>query len=141
VTRAIYLTEAAEKVGLACELRRRITHNLEKAENQKAFARMWGTVVLVCRGRTSEDTSPGFPSGAVAFRDTSSLTLRFDYGVLTIHEGRVGRPHLTLWGTEAQILSLNGLKALMPGVGFEVFGRGTHPRLAFRFGRLLDASN
>src|SRR5690606_29928412 len=36
--------------------------------------------------------------------------LRFDWGRLMIHEGRVGRPDVTLWGSAESILAL-GVRA------------------------------
>ncbi len=64
---------------------------------------MWGTVVVVA-------TSGARPGGASEtgeeLSNQTTLTLRFDWGRLMIHEGRVGRPDVTLWGPVDSILAL-----------------------------------
>jgi len=144
---SIVLTRGAEQNGLAREVRRRLLLNLAHPSRLLSFRKMWGTLVLVCREESPAAQSLGL-SGA------GTLTLRFDYGTLTIHEGRVGRPDVTIWGSAREILALNGWRVWVPGrvqglalalfrtsrstVGPEVFGRATHLRLLYRFARLLD---
>ncbi len=92
---SVDLGPRADADPLAREIRRRIVANLERGGRLAAFRRMWGTVVLVAvseeRGGTLTHTT---------------LTLRFDWGRLMIHEGRVGRPDVTLWGSPEAILRL-----------------------------------
>lgn len=89
----------ADANPLAREIRRRIVANLEHGGGLRAFRRMWGTIVILAVGPES--------SGAPTH---TTLTLRFDWGRLMIHEGRVGRPDVTLWGSAEAILAL-GLRA------------------------------
>lgn len=137
VRRSIVLSIQAEKDAFAREIQRRIEANLQKPSCLRAFRKMWATVVLICR--PEEGPSSASPQVLDALR-LSTLTLRFDYGELTIHEGRVGRPDITVWGTPSQILELGKLRTLLPGVGAQIFGQGTHLRLVLRLGRLLDAA-
>jgi hypothetical protein len=88
---------------LARELRRRILANLERGRGTSAFRRMWGTVVVVA---TSAARQGGASDGAEELANQTTLTLRFDWGRLMIHEGRVGRPDVTLWGPADSILAL-----------------------------------
>jgi hypothetical protein len=130
---AIHVSPRLEQNAFVREIRQRIQKNLERKDRLDAFERMWGTVVLVSRPNPAAEAPSSSPP-------LSTLTLRFDYGTLTIHEGRVGRPDLTLWGAPENILKVTGRRMFASDVGLEVFGRGTHPRFAYRFGRLLDAS-
>lgn len=133
--RRVVLSPPAAKDPLAQELERRIAWNLTRPTALRSFAKMWATVVIVCRpSATSDETR-----SALADRSTT-LTLRFDYGSLTIHEGRVGRPDITVWGTAAEILSIDLFRTFLPGVGPRIFGKGAHPRLAYRLARILDES-
>lgn len=130
--RPVVLSPPAESDPLARELERRVFANLKKPELRRIFARMWATVVVVCRpGPSSSGEGAGHSRG-------TTLTLRFDYGLLTIHEGRVGRPDVTLWGTAEEILGLSFVRTFLPGVGVQVFGKGAHPRLVYRLVRILD---
>lgn len=95
---SVDLGPRADADPLAREIRRRIVANLEHGGRLAAFRRMWGTVVIVA---VSEEGG-GTPTH-------TTLTLRFDWGRLMIHEGRVGRPDVTLWGTPEGILSLGAL--------------------------------
>src|SRR5690606_16051146 len=129
--RPVVLSPPAESDPLARELERRVLANLKKPEVRRTFARMWATVVVVCRPSPASAGDGGYSRG-------TTLTLRFDYGILTIHEGRVGRPDITLWGTAEEILGLSLLRTLLPGVGAQVFGKGAHRRLVYRLVRILD---
>jgi hypothetical protein len=108
---------------VARELRRRITQNLEHGRGVGAFRRMWGTVVIVAvlpDGRESD-------TGETGVANQTTLTLRFDWGRLMIHEGRVGRPDVTLWGPVDSILELGDGPALV------------RRRLGDRFASLLSS--
>ena len=92
-----------------------------------------------------------------------SATLRFDHGVLTIHDGLVGLPDITLCGDMAELRALAALgvprwatrssvrvageqgasgawrrasSALASGE-LRIYGLWRHPRLALRLWRLL----
>lgn len=101
----------ADADPLARELRRRIVANLEHGGGYRAFRSMWGTVVVVA---VLED-------GPTTRHKT--LTLRFDWGRLMIHEGRVGRPDVTLWGTPEGILGM-GMWGRWPRLGRTASGEG-----------------
>jgi len=88
------LGRLAEHDPLALEIKRRIVAHPPGSLGQRALDRMWGTIVVVRRD-----------AQAVGAR-LRELTLRFDYGQLVVHDGRVGRPDISLWGTDAQLLSL-----------------------------------
>lgn len=96
---SVDLGPRADANPLAREIRRRIVASLEHGGGLRAFRRMWGTIVILA---VSPDSS-GAPTH-------TTLTLRFDWGRLMIHEGRVGRPDVTLWGSAEAILAL-GLRA------------------------------
>lgn len=90
----IDLGRLAERDPLALEIKRRVLAHPVGSLGERALTRMWGTVVVVRRDP---------PATGLTLRE---LTLRFDYGRLVVHDGRVGRPHLSLWGTDAEVLSL-----------------------------------
>jgi hypothetical protein len=94
---SVDLGPRADADPLAREIRRRVVANLEHGGRLRAFQRMWGTVVVVA----VLDEAFGAAH--------TTLTLRFDWGRLMIHEGRVGRPDVTLWGSPAGILRLGDL--------------------------------
>jgi hypothetical protein len=101
--------------------------------------------------------------GVVATDRRQSATLRFDLGVLTIHDGLVGLPDITLCGELRQLRALGRLGArrlamaasdratvepdaqgpwrqVGSGLGsgeLRIYGLWSHPRLAFRLWRLL----
>lgn len=96
--RIVDLGPRARTDPLALEIERRLLAQPRSSLARATFERTWGTVVLVRR----------LPPAALHLRE---LTLRFDYGRLVIHDGRVGRPDVTLWGTDEQILGLGGRSA------------------------------
>ncbi len=149
---------------LARELRRRITQNLERGRGAAAFRRMWGTVVIVAILPASRET----PDADLDLANQTTLTLRFDWGRLMIHEGRVGRPDVTLWGPVESILGLADRPARLPWRASErfagllssralsplwaftnlcsvpnlrVYGLPTKGRLVWRLARLLATSD
>lgn len=138
--RRVVLSPPAEKDPLAQELQRRVVANLTKPPVLRSFSRMWATVVIVCRPAVNPDGAPASGDAARLTLDGrgTTLTLRFDYGSLTIHEGRVGRPDITVWGTVDEILSIGLFRTFLPGVGAQMFGKAAHLRLAFRLARVLD---
>jgi len=89
------LGRLAQSDALALEIKRRILAHPLGSTPERAFSRMWGTVVVVRR-----------EVAALSGTGLRELTLRFDYGRLVVHDGRVGRPDISLWGTDAQLLSL-----------------------------------
>lgn len=96
---SVDLGPRADANPLAREIRRRIVANLQHGGGLRAFRRMWGTIVILAVSPESSGAST-----------PTTLTLRFDWGRLMIHEGRVGRPDVTLWGSAEAILAL-GLRA------------------------------
>ncbi len=72
----------------------------------------------------------------------TSLTLRFDFGRLTIHDGIVGVPDVTLLGAERDIEDLADARVVpflrlpLPGK-LRIYGLALHPRLVSRVMRLL----
>lgn len=94
---SVDLGPRAQNDPLAREIRRRILRNIQLGRAERSFARMWGTVVIVRRATHTAKAGSGRPA---------ELTLRFDYGHLLVHGGRVGRPDVTLWGTDEEVLGL-----------------------------------
>ncbi len=156
----VELGRRAEDDPLARELRRRVVANLQRRRFARSFRRMWGTVVIVAT-RGSGSTLVGDPSN---LHDQVTLTLRFDWGRLMIHEGRVGRPDVTLWGPADSILALgeeplqprshwgalrrvaNSSRTLRPFWAFgralrdrrlRIYGLGVHGRFVWRLVQLL----
>jgi hypothetical protein len=148
---------------LARELRRRIVANLERGKGARAFRRMWGTVVVVA---TNGARQGGIVVGGEELASQTTLTLRFDWGRLMIHEGRVGRPDVTLWGPVESILALGdgprlpaarfgdllstaassrtlrplwALGNLVRSRSVRIYGLGVHARFVWRLARLLAA--
>ncbi len=148
----------AQRDHLAVEIRRRVLANLEQSGVVQSFSRMWGTVVVVRKIPPHESAW----ANGLRLRE---LTLRFDYGRLVVHAGRVGRPDVTLWGSDEDFLQFGGrlsysnnlitstyigtildvvgaastalLGDRRRGGGVEVFGRVSHPRFVYRLARLL----
>lgn len=179
---SVDLDRAAQSDPLAREIRRRVIAAAARPAVQRQFARMWGTVVLLRRSEfgcalgspppadlgsrpnlaPNREPHPGSSSNHGS-APSPELTLRFDYGTLVIHRGRVGRPDITLFGTDEDILSLGGgaseallerallgsmsvyLRALRAmslggpsGEGLRIFGRTAHPLFVARLGLLLS---
>jgi hypothetical protein len=110
-------------------------------------------------GRAARDFRALRASLAVVASDRQlATTLRFDHGVLTIHDGIVGLPDITLCGATADLQALAELgpghwpwrsaEAAAPGAWrragvalgsgeLRLYGLWTHPRLALRLWRLL----
>lgn len=158
---AVDLGQLAQHDPLALEIKRRVLRHELGSLPERAFSRMWGTVVVVRRNALG---SPGPSARTLPLRE---LTLRFDYGRLSIHDGRVGRPDISLWGGDADVLSLGEVAtrptaesgsvwgaparwwavgrnlsrvsgASSSGGGVEVFGALSHPRLLYQLALVLS---
>jgi hypothetical protein len=142
---AVDLGNLAQHDPLALEIKRRVLSHLPGTPPERAFSRMWGTIIVVRR-------SPG-PLVRSSLRE---LTLRFDYGRLVVHDGRVGRPDISLWGTDSQVLALGqagpaptrawSVARTIVGVSgggssfepLQIFGGLGHPRLLYRLSLVLS---
>lgn len=154
------LSPRAHRDPLSIALRARILENLRCPAVARLFSRMWGTFVVVQKLPHQERAG----SGHLRLKE---LTLRFDYGHLVIHGGRVGRPDVTLWGSFDEVLGIGQRLLVRPnalwggrgqrqaalvsalyavawgegreGEGLQIFGRLSHPRLVYGFARLVQA--
>ncbi len=89
----IDLAPGAEDNPLAVELADQVRRNLVRSRKKNHdFRSLRGSVLVV-----AQDTQ-------------SVLTMRFDHGRLTIHEGAVGIPSVTLCGDERVLRDLTRLK-------------------------------
>jgi len=89
----IDLAPGAEDNPLAVELVERVRRNVVgSAKKNHDFRTLRGSVLVV-----AQDTQ-------------SVLTMRFDHGRLTVHEGAVGIPSVTLCGDEQVLRDLTRLK-------------------------------
>lgn len=99
--------------------------------------------------------------GVVADDAATALTLRFDFGRLTVHEGLVGVPTITIRGPSGDIRELSSIPFTRLGAidlrrlgalaavrrvagalgkrRLKVYGMLTHPRLVVSLLRLLSA--
>ncbi|HMR80377.1 MAG TPA: hypothetical protein PKD61_34955 [Polyangiaceae bacterium] len=131
------LAPGAEHEPLARTLADAVEAAVRVPERRRDFERLRGTVGIVL-----DDTA-------------SALTLRFDFGRLTIHEGLVGVPTVTVRGDRDNIqaltrLSLFGKKATpntrgerraqlrriaaaWAGRRLKIYGLLSHPRFVLRF--------
>ena len=105
MTPIVDVAPRAAENPLALRLSAMVRDNLERgARKRRDFDALRGSVAVV-----ADDT-----------RDAT--TLRFDYGRLTVHDGIVGVPDVTLRGTEARLLAL-GTLPLSRRTGFLPFDR------------------
>jgi hypothetical protein len=94
---SIELAPGAEDNGLATMLADLVRQNLEaKPHKSRDFEALKGTVAIV-----ADDAEV-------------ALTLRFDAGRLTIHDGIVGIPDATIRGTSETILALSNMPLTTP---------------------------
>jgi hypothetical protein len=94
---SIELAPGAEDNGLATMLADLVRQNLEAKPHKAAdFEALAGTVSIV-----ADDAEV-------------ALTLRFDGGRLTIHDGIVGIPDVTIRGTSETILALSNMPLTTP---------------------------
>lgn len=132
------LAPGADHDPLARQLAERIRASIAREGLRREFDRMRGAV------------------GIVADDADTALTLRFDFGRLTIHEGLVGVPTVTIRGITRGLDALSELPA-MPARGvvasgrslaqvlaqlrsgkLKIYGLVSHPRLVVRLLRLLS---
>jgi hypothetical protein len=138
------LAPGAEDNPLAVAFANRVREGVARPENRADFRALRGSVLMV-----AQDT-------------TESVTLRFDHGRLTVHDGSIGVPSVTFCGDESVLLSLQTLPSTklfrlpiaMPGDktgaaalrdiagrmargDLKVYGLVAHPRLILRLLRLL----
>ena len=89
---SIDLAPGTEENGMASMLAELVRQNLAQKPHKVAdFASLVGAAAIV-----AEDAAV-------------SLTLRFDHGALTIHDGIVGMPHVTIRGESESILAMSNL--------------------------------
>lgn len=99
------LAPGAEHEPLAVTLAEAVRDGLGDPERRRAFERLRGAV------------------GVVIDDAATALTLRFDFGRLTVHEGLVGVPTVTLRGPRAELEGLTRLVLVPSGVP-DVTSRG-----------------
>jgi hypothetical protein len=118
-----------------------VQRNLEDAARRRDFVRLRASI------------------GVVADDAGTAITLRFDFGKLTIHEGLVGVPTITIRGATADIERLSelphelGLRVLtdreslgaaravlsaLRARRLKIYGLYSHPRLVLRLLRVLS---
>jgi hypothetical protein len=139
------LAPGTEDNPLAAALANRVRDSVARPEKRADFRALRGSVLMV-----AQDT-------------TDAATLRFDHGRLTVHDGSVGIPALTLCGDEDALLSLErvpltrlfklplaaprdaaGGAVLRDLVGryargeLKIYGLLAHPRLLLRLVRVLS---
>jgi hypothetical protein len=138
------LAPGAEDNPLAVAFAERVRESVARPEKRGDFRALRGSVLMV-----AQDT-------------TESVTMRFDHGRLTVHDGSVGVPSVTFCGDESVLLSLQALPSTklfrlpiaMPGDAtggaalrnivaqiargeLKIYGLVAHPRLIVRLLRLL----
>jgi len=133
------LAPGADHDPLARQFADRVQAALERVEQRQAFQKMRGSV------------------GVVADDADTALTLRFDFGRLTIHEGLVGVPTVTIRGQLRDIEALTQLSVAgegwarlgqagraaasvagaLRGSRLKIYGLVAHPRLVLRLLRVL----
>lgn len=138
------LGPGADKNPLARVLADLVRTNARRAAQRRELERLRGSVAVV-----ADDAG-------------SALTLRFDFGRLTVHEGIVGVPDVTLRGRSADVEALadlpfkTRLRLPLPAPGdaegrravavlwsalrgkrIKIYGLLSHPRLVFGLLRVL----
>ena len=139
------LAPGAEQSSLARHLADVVRENVRRPWQKREFERLRGSVALV-----ADDVG-------------AALTLRFDFGRLTVHEGLVGVPDVTIRGGTADIEALadlpfserlgvplalrgdtDGLRAVrqvfssLRSRRLKIYGLVLHVRLVLRFLRVLS---
>ena len=139
--RVVDLAPGVEDNALAVGLADRIRRALKQPRRAALFRKIRGSI------------------GLVAHDLNTALTLRFDFGRLTIHEGLVGVATITIVGSASEITALGmlpfgrpwisavlrrservRLKALRQATrrgSLRIYGLISHPRLAIRFLELV----
>lgn len=136
--------------------------DLAPGAGEDGLAQLFATLVrenLVDEARRRDFSRLRASIGVVADDAGTALTLRFDFGKLTIHEGLVGVPTITIRGQTADIERLSelphaiGLRALsdpssraaarhvlsaLRSRNLKIYGLYSHPRLVIRLLRVLS---
>ncbi len=137
------LAPGAEHDPLARHFVAAVRQALSQDAERRAFQRMRGAV------------------GVVADDAGTALTLRFDFGRLTVHEGLVGVPTITIRGPTEEIRALSAVRftrlgapdvtnrdalrgarrilSALRGGRLKIYGLMTHPRMVVSLLRLLGA--
>jgi hypothetical protein len=140
----IDLAPGAEREPLARLLAELVQSNVRALPQRRAFERLRGSVAVI-----ADDTG-------------SELTLRFDLGRLTVHEGVLGVPDVTVRGLSEELVALaklpyrsrfplpwprrqepegvDALKSTLAALGarrLKIYGLARHPRFVARLLRLL----
>jgi hypothetical protein len=141
----VALAPGADDNPLATWLAERVVDNVQRSERvQREFYRLRAAVVLVAPDRRLQ------------------VTLRFDHGHLTIHDGMIGVPDVTFCADlpilEALTRLGKGAGSVMPRLGkgrlgawraalaeliggeLKIYGLLNHPRLVLRVLRVLSAA-
>ncbi len=139
------LAPGTDRNPIARELAARVRTNLASSESTaRRFRSMRGSVLMI-----ADDLG-------------AALTLRFDFGRLTIHDGRVGVPDVTLRASAAGLDNFGRIAEAVGGLseltgsgrrtaarravsvvgelrasGIKVYGLIRHPRLVLRLATLL----
>jgi hypothetical protein len=139
----IDLAPGAEHDALARTLAETVRANVKRDWQRREFSRLRGSAAIV-----ADDAG-------------TALTLRFDFGRLTIHEGLVGVPDVTIRGSTAEIEALTRLRFGTPlrlplgaeagGIGeltalvrairsdrLKIYGLVLHARFVVRLLRILS---
>lgn len=131
------LAPGADDNPLATEIGERIRAHLTARPRKRAdFRALRGTIFMV-----AQDTG-------------DALTLRFDHGRLTIHDGAIGIPAVTFCADKNVLLRLAAMPLLrwlriplapwsrlggpLTRGDLKIYGIITHPRMVFTFLRLLS---
>jgi hypothetical protein len=139
------LAPGAEENELAVTLTTRVRANVTRPEKRADFRALRGSVLVV-----AQDT-------------TEAVTLRFDHGRLTVHDGSVGIPSVTFCGDRAVLLRLEAvpltrffrlplalnrgsegaevLRGMVSQIArgeLKIYGLVAHPRLVLRLVRILS---
>lgn len=133
----IDLAPGADDNPLATEIGERVRANLAVRPRKLAdFRALRGTIFIV-----AQDTG-------------DALTLRFDHGRLTIHDGTIGIPAVTFCADKSVLLRLSSMPLIpllrLPAAPWsrlgspltrgdlKIYGILTHPRMVLTFVRLLS---
>jgi len=149
----INLAPGTERNALAARFAQAIRANVSgSARKRQQFEQLRGSVYVVMN-----DPAPAVVRASVAPGWGGALTMRFDLGQLTVHDGLVGVPDLTLRGdpsviegltellpvpvgrSSGALSSLRALRWIMRDGGpLKVYGLPSHPRMTLAVLRVLS---